>query len=569
MLWLRTVRADRESAVASGLSVSGESNYSSRSGTPALITNGYPSPASPAESLKKLSRRPSECESSYDSQSLSSPSPSIGAASISGLGIGGSVGDLPAAAFNFTSASALPILAKVEFDIDKRKAPWYEPWRQRRCRQRVESSASTSSAAVSARELVLSHGRRKSGGLEEVKRRLVGSTNVPPPAVAHEMEIQQPNAQAAFVMQIDQEDESEDEEEPGSDGSPSGYLQLPDAEEEEDKFKTSPLTGRALRRESTIPLDFEIVVPKDNGAPEDADPSITHVSITQEQEQEQEQEEESDHEEEAVVMDGEQLLKEGKDPLAGVFPSDEQTWAQMADDGFSSAHGRHTPEQFIIPEFSFGGLMVPPAAHQGAAPDSGVSDCDDDDDDDDDDPEDVVALWKAKNEPKLDVPDQTLPAHPPANLDKSLPPSPTEPHHLPPKGHTARHVPPPLVLTPSISPQVIIAPPSAGLEPVRGRSYLAYLDEKKDTDSDSPDLAPTQSHTSRPSLPGIEAIEILVNAPSGSVLLQDEDGDGRSAFTDNSSSEEHDHERARLRSGSLVGNEEFRSRALDELEKVC
>ncbi len=572
MLWLRTVRADRESAVASGLSISGGSNYSSRSCTPALITNGYPSPASPAESLRKLSRRPSECESSYDSQSLSSPSPSIGAASINGLGIGGSVGDLPAAAFNFTNASALPILAKVEFDIDKRKAPWYEPWRQRRRRQRVESSASTSSVAVSARELVLGNARRNSGGLEEVKRRLVGTTHVPPPAIAHAMEIQQPKAQAAFVMQIDQEVESEyGDEELGSGGSPSGYLQLPDTEEEEDKFMASPLTGRALRRESTIPLDFEIVVPKHNGAPEDADPSITHVSIAQEQEEEQE--EEGDHEEETVGMDGEQLLKEGKDPLAGVFPSDEQTWAQMADDGFSNAHGRHTPEQFIIPEFSFGGLIVPPpAAHQGEAVDSGVSDGDDDDDD----TEDVVALWKAKNEPKLDAQDQTLPAHPPANLDKSLPPSPTEPHRLPQKGHTARHVPPPLVLTPSISPQVIIAPPSADLEPNRGRSYLAYLDEKKDTDSESPELAPTQSQTPRPPLPGIEAIEILVNAPSGTVLLQDEDGDdelgsggGRLAFTDNSSSEGHDHERSRLRAGSLVGNEEFRSRALDELEKVC
>ena len=97
---------------------------------PALITNGYPSPASPAESLKKLSWRPSKCESSYDSHSLSSPSPSIGMASINGLGIGGSMGDLPAVAFNFTNTSALPILAKVEFDIDKRKALWYRhfPW---------------------------------------------------------------------------------------------------------------------------------------------------------------------------------------------------------------------------------------------------------------------------------------------------------------------------------------------------------------------------------------------------------------------------------------------------------
>ena len=35
------------------------------------------------------------------------------------------MGDLPAVAFNFTNMSMLPILAKVEFDIDKRKALWY------------------------------------------------------------------------------------------------------------------------------------------------------------------------------------------------------------------------------------------------------------------------------------------------------------------------------------------------------------------------------------------------------------------------------------------------------------
>jgi hypothetical protein len=561
MLWQRVLRADR----AAGLSVSGESNYSSRSGTPALVTNGYPSPASPVDSLRKLGRRRSECESSYDSHSLSSPSPSIGAASINGLGMGGSVGDLPTAAFDFTTASALPILAKVEFDIDKRKAPWYEPWRQRGRRQRVESNTSTSSAGVSARELMLGHGRRKSGGLEEVKRRLVATTHIPPPAVAQmqvEMEIQQPKPQAALVVQIDQEDESEyGDEEPESGDSPGGYLQLPDAEEE-DKFQMSPLTGRALRRESTIPLDLESVVPKDDGAPEDADPSISRISTAEEQE---EQEEERDYEEEPVVMDGEQLLKEGKDPLADVFPSDEQTWAQLANDGLQEPYGQHTPDQPIIPALSLGGLMVsPPDAHQEETPDSGVSDCDDDN------PEDVVALWKARHEPRLDPQSQTLPAHPPANLDKSLPPSPTEPYILSQKGHTARHVPPPLVLSPLTSPQVIIAPPSAGLESNQGRSYLAYLDEKRDTDSESPGTAPTHSQISRPPFPGIEAIEILVNAPSGTVLLQDEDGDsGRSSFTDNSSSEGHEYELSRLRSGSLVGNEEFRRRALDELEKVC
>jgi hypothetical protein len=195
MFWVRVLRADRQSAAAAGLSVLGVSNYSSRGDTPALVTKGYLSPASPAESLRKLNRRPSRCESPYDSHSLPSRSPSIGAANVNGLGMGGSVGDLPAAAFSFTSASALRILAKIEFDIDKLKAPWYEPWRERRRRQRAESSVSVSasSVAVSAREVVLGHGRGKSSGLEEVKRRLVGTTYIPPPAKAQmEVEIQQP-----------------------------------------------------------------------------------------------------------------------------------------------------------------------------------------------------------------------------------------------------------------------------------------------------------------------------------------------------------------------------------------
>jgi hypothetical protein len=598
MLWYRVLRADRDSAgTMPMISSTGGSNYPSRSGTPALGTTGYPSPASasPAGSLTKLSRRPSECES-YDSHSrsqslsLPSPSPSTGAASVNGLGmgvgVGVGVGDLPAGAFNFSSASALPILAKVEFDIDKRKAPWYEPWRQRR-RQRVASSASTSadvSEARHARELVLGHGRRRSGGLEEVRRRLVGTAHIPPPTKAQmevEVEIQQPKPvpQAAFVVQVDQEDESEyGDEEGASGGGPDGYLQLPDGEEEEDKLTKSPLTGRALRRESMVPLDLETIVPKGNDEPiasdseaEDVDPTITDVNFAKEQEEE---DGESDYGEEAAVIDGEQLLREGEDPLADVFPSDEKTWVQMANDGPPDVHGPHTPEP-LIPELSLGGGMVPPsAAHQEEAFDSDVSD------DDDDDPEDVIALWKARHQPKLD--EQGL-THPPVNLDKSLPPSPTEPHLPPMKGNSnaTKHVPPPLVLTPSAasnSPQVIIAPPSAGLEPSRGRSYIAYLDEKKDSDPDTPNSSPIQGQTSRAPLPGIEAIEILVNEPSGAVLARDGEDDEndepgfggvRSAFTDNSSSEGHSLELSRSRAGSLVESEEFRSRVLDKLEKVC
>jgi hypothetical protein len=294
----------------------------------------------------------------------------------------------------------------------------------------------------------------------------------------------------------------------------------------------------------------------------------THTDVANEQE---EQDEESDYEAEAIVMDGERLLREGKDPLADVFPSDEQTWAQMGNDAPPDVYERHGPGP-IIPEISLGGGIVPSTSHEEAS-DSDVSDSDDDN------PEDVISLWKAKHGPQIDEQSPTQFMHVPANLDKSLPPSPTEPLLPLRKVTTAKHVPPPLVLTPSTAPnapQVIVAPPSAPLEPSKGRSYLAYLDEKKETDPDSPDLAPAQSQGPRPPLPGIEAIEILVNEPSGTILLQDCDDDDepgfggeRSAFTDHSSSEGHEHELSRSRAGSLVGSEEFRSRALDALEKVC
>jgi hypothetical protein len=63
--------------------------------------------------------------------------------------------DLP----GLTSASVIPILAKVEFDIDKRKAAWFDPWirsrklnhqkRDQHIRARTRSESGTSRAAAS------------------------------------------------------------------------------------------------------------------------------------------------------------------------------------------------------------------------------------------------------------------------------------------------------------------------------------------------------------------------------------------------------------------------------------
>ncbi len=131
MLWFRALQIDKDGSTT-GKSIA---KYHSRSTT---SNSPYPSPSSTSESPYGRLNSPS-----------SDNTPASSTMSL----------DLP---ISINPGAALPILAKVEFDIDRRKAPWYELWRHRRRTTSHSVAASlqfsgglTSSASSSTRVLQL------------------------------------------------------------------------------------------------------------------------------------------------------------------------------------------------------------------------------------------------------------------------------------------------------------------------------------------------------------------------------------------------------------------------------
>ena len=106
--------------------------------TPQSFTYPHTPTGSTASSNPLTHSAPSEISQSESSSPATSLAPDSRAATL----------DLP----GLTSSSVIPILAKVEFDIDKRKATWYAPWirsrtlnhqkRDQRSRTRSESGTS-------------------------------------------------------------------------------------------------------------------------------------------------------------------------------------------------------------------------------------------------------------------------------------------------------------------------------------------------------------------------------------------------------------------------------------------
>ncbi|KAH7886191.1 hypothetical protein F5I97DRAFT_1928063 [Phlebopus sp. FC_14] len=151
LIWNRVLRSEREETIARsqspiphrfGLGVNEGPNCQSqslrplatpmRSETPQLQTSAYPvtpstSTTSSVSDLRSKSAPPFSSPSDSDTPDTSRSS----SQEIPGI-------ELP----GLNSQSIIPILAKVEFDIDRRKATWYEPWlRNRRITHgnRVES----------------------------------------------------------------------------------------------------------------------------------------------------------------------------------------------------------------------------------------------------------------------------------------------------------------------------------------------------------------------------------------------------------------------------------------------
>ncbi|KIJ22161.1 hypothetical protein PAXINDRAFT_178265 [Paxillus involutus ATCC 200175] len=155
-IWTRVLRAEREEAIALsqsaipnplGLGLTVEPHYQSqtlrplitmRTETPQPRPLVYPLTPSSTSTTSSASDLPSQEKSAGTFSSHSEPEPDTPDTSRSsdngppGIELSG-----------LNCPSIIPILAKVEFDIDRRKATWYEPWVRSRRMKRPESRAST------------------------------------------------------------------------------------------------------------------------------------------------------------------------------------------------------------------------------------------------------------------------------------------------------------------------------------------------------------------------------------------------------------------------------------------
>ena len=145
-IWHRVVRADREDSLSPGPRQLGLGIGTSSPASPSLLQEV----ASSSSSLRPL-MSPGRIDVSQPSFPMT-PSPSTASHSVFSsqseletpesmtsvsAGPDGAPDELPLPGLR--SPALIPILAKVEFDIDRRKAGWYEPWVRSRRAKRPES----------------------------------------------------------------------------------------------------------------------------------------------------------------------------------------------------------------------------------------------------------------------------------------------------------------------------------------------------------------------------------------------------------------------------------------------
>ncbi|KIM21547.1 hypothetical protein M408DRAFT_333409 [Serendipita vermifera MAFF 305830] len=156
MLWFRALQIDKDGSV-NGKNIARHHSRSTTSNSP------YPSPSSTSESPYGRLGSPSSTSDNTPASSFMSL-------------------ELP---ININPGAALPILAKVEFDIDRRKAPWYEIWKHRRrtashsiANSPQYSGGLSSSTSSSKRVLQLPlRARSTSPSLAEFKAKYTGSAD--------------------------------------------------------------------------------------------------------------------------------------------------------------------------------------------------------------------------------------------------------------------------------------------------------------------------------------------------------------------------------------------------------
>ncbi|KAH8099736.1 hypothetical protein BXZ70DRAFT_214929 [Cristinia sonorae] len=154
-IWMRVLRAEKEELTSPGPRPLGLGFSLAGQSSPALLqditANGHslksitlPTRADTQQSMTPSPSTPSN--SGYSSQSELEPPESASSVAASG-DIGASAIRLP----GLNSPSLIPILAKVEFDIDRRRAGWYEPWVRSRKVQHAKRAESRAGARSRSR----------------------------------------------------------------------------------------------------------------------------------------------------------------------------------------------------------------------------------------------------------------------------------------------------------------------------------------------------------------------------------------------------------------------------------
>ncbi|EPQ60104.1 hypothetical protein GLOTRDRAFT_118518 [Gloeophyllum trabeum ATCC 11539] len=379
LLWSRVARTEREEAGLGqgfGLGLGLGSNPSQDGGLRTLMTplrvetpqplTGYPATPSPStpSSTSDLRAKSSIRSASQSEHEPETPDSSVSPSAEGPLDPRAESLDLP----GLHSPSLIPILAKVEFDIDRRKAQWYEPWiRSRRnnlarradsraSRKRADSKDTDASEARTPLELELVRGLQ---------------TASPAPSFAL-------GKQGRRAVDVEEDDGqvSDSDHELEFESPRGGYLPLSDSEPQDGHVSSF---------------------------------SPSHSDLDSEEEEE---------EPTAPLARSVSTIHEAQDPLEDVFGSDADTWADIHAD-LQAGTQRRRPKIPNDPDLALDGATL---AEQEES----------EYDDDQDDTVQVQELWEENGRPRLSVNIPDSPPQPGSKRTSSPKTAATIKKHVPP-----------------------------------------------------------------------------------------------------------------------------------------
>ncbi|KAG6842395.1 hypothetical protein C0991_007525 [Blastosporella zonata] len=337
--------------------------------------------------------------------------------------------DLP----GLMSPSLIPILAKVEFDIDHRKAAWYEPWiRSRRMNhaKRAESRNGRQGSRGDTEEA--------SNGSQELLRPIDLLTG-------------NKEAQSAVSLLLSPTEETlVTEPEPIAASPSEGYQQLDDGESEEEEEQEEEEQEEEEQEEEEQEEEEQEEEEEDKeGQDDDDEDQEQHVGeLVEELEDDHEEDggwsDDSDDEDfESTARVATLTQETHKDALADIFGTDAETWAELKNLSPRDSN-RNTNPNVVDLALTAADLTALPSPTRSEFETLGKEE------------DEVQALLEQMSR---------------SSIPASVPSSPTSP--------TAgkKHVPPPLTLVINTPPQELVVPSDPMPPSSDDSSGLAYLDQ--------------------------------------------------------------------------------------------